>query len=192
MRPFASAMVGAAALVASAVQAQPVQPGERVETELLTVKAPNTPGWSVGTRAPARLSFSRTGAGPNSTLAAMVVAFRIDVPASREQFMALIARGVEADTPAPRFRAIRSELTPEEVGGRTCVRYIALHEDREARTFVAPRGPILMQSHTLYCLVPQEAGVALAAGYSHRGELAPESTDAEAREFIAGVGLRPR
>lgn len=86
---------------------------------------------------------------------AMGVAFRIDVPASHEQIMVLIA----------------------------------LHEDREARTLAAPRGPLPMQSHTLYCLVSQEAGVALAAGPSHRGELAPESTDAEAREVITGAGL---
>jgi hypothetical protein len=180
------------AWMAWAAQAQPVQPGELVETEVLSVRAPGGPGWALSARAPARVTFSRLGEGRNGTLAAMAIAFRIPVPGSRDEFMDLIRRGVAADTPAPRFRAISESFAHEEAAGASCVRYIALHEDLEARTFVAPQRPLQMQSHTRYCLHPKEPGVALAAGYSHRGERAPDTTDPEARAFIDGVSLRRR
>lgn len=172
--------------------AQEVQPGQVIETEVLTVRAPGSTGWSLTARSPARVSFAKLGHGPNATLAAMAVAFRIEVPRSKEHFLELVKRGVAADTPALRFRPVRESFTHEEAEGSQCVRYVGLHEDLQAKTFVAPRGPIQMQSHTLYCLHPHEAGVAFAAGYSHRGELTHAAMDPEAREFIAGAGLRMR
>lgn len=190
MHQFAAAL--ALLLLSTTAHSQHVEPGQLVETEVLSVKAPTSLGWSLAARSPARVVFSRLGQGPNETLTAMALVFRIDAPKSREDFAQLIKRSVAADTPAPRFRALSESLEHEEKGRADCIRYVAVHEDLEAKKMVASQQPLKMQSHTLYCRYLDNPGLALAVGFSRRGESAPDGSDEEAREFIRGAGLRQR
>lgn len=180
------------AVLLSVAEAQPIEPRERITTELLEVQAPGLAGWQVTERAPARVIFSRRGFGKNGTLAAMAIVFRFGQPRDKEQFLEMVRAGVEADTPSSRFRSLQSELRYEEDRGYPCARYTAVHEDLTTKTLTDKAQAFKMQTHSLYCMHPHAQGAAFVAGYSHRGEVIHSGLDTEARHFIEGVNVRAR
>ena len=184
--------ISVAALSPLVAAAQSVQPREKVLTELLELGAPSLAGWKIDQKTPARVTFSRVGFGPNGTLAAMAIVFRIEPPRSKEHFLEQMRAGVAADTPPDRYREIRSEFRYEEDRDYPCVRYTAVHQDLKAKTVTQTSQVLQMQSHSLYCLYPNQQGAAFVAGYSHRGEKLHSDLDAEAKEFINGVKPRAR
>lgn len=179
-------------LAASASLAQPIKPGERVTTELLDVRAPAAPGWQLTLKSPARITFARAGEHENDTLGAFAIMFRITAPRDREHFLELIREGSEADTPPDRFRAIKSEFQHDDARPSPCVRHFAVHEDKQAKLRTGGVGPLILQSVTMYCMHPDTPGVAVALGYSHRGQQSYPALEAEAADFIATGTIRSR
>ena len=192
MRIALALALATAAISPQAAVAQPVEPKEKLATELLELAAPNQVGWRINQKTPARVTFSRVGFGPNGTLAAMAIVFSVESPRSKEQFLEQMQARIAADTPSDRYREVRSESQYEEVRGYPCVRYMAVHEDLKSKTVTQASQPLLMQSHSLYCLHPTQRGAAFVAGYSHRGEKLYSELDVSAREFIDGVKPRAR
>jgi hypothetical protein len=179
-------------LVGSVSLAQEIRPAERVTTELLDVQAPAAPGWQLTQKSAARITFARAGEHKNDTLGAFAIVFRIPAPRDREHFLELIREGSQADTPPDRFRAIKSEFQQDDARPYPCVRYAAVHEDRQAKLRTGGVGPLILQSITLYCMHPDTPGVAFALGYSHRGQESYPALEAEAADFIAAGTVRSR
>ena len=190
MRCFAVSLL--AFMVPLGAVAQPIQPLEPVATELLEMRAPALSGWVIRQKTQTRVTFARAGFGPDGTLAAMAIAFAIKPPQSKEHFLAQIQAGIEADTPADRFRKLQFDLAYEETRGYPCARYTAIHEDRNAKTIAGETKALRMQTHSLYCIYPYAQGAAFVAAYSHRGQELYEGLEVAAREFIESVKARAR
>ena len=190
MRTFITAIL--ALLVLPVSVAQPVEVRQRISTELLDVVVPDSGAWQVNQQTPSRVSFTKAGVGRNATLVALAVAFGLETPRSQAHFVELIQAGILADTPASRYKEVKSDIQYDESRGYPCARYTALHVDLDAKTITREPEPLQMEMHSLYCLHPTMQGVAFMAGYSYRGTDLQKGLAAEARQFIEGVTVRAR
>ena len=94
--------------LASSTWAQSVPPGKLFAGKLLNVRAPNSEGWKLVNSSGATLAFARAGASSNESYVAQVMLFALAESSSPEEFVALIKKGNEADTPPDRFKNLES------------------------------------------------------------------------------------
>ena len=172
--------------------AQGLKSGEQVTTEFLEVQGPPTSGWQLSGKSPGRIALARPGSHLNETFAAFAIVYRLEQPRDRDHFLELIRKGVVADTFPTRFRQLQAEFQHDQSRGYLCIRYTAVHEDLQARLISGATGTLTTQTHSLYCLLPQEQGAGFAAGYSHRGENLHAEFHTEAIQFITSAQVRAR
>lgn len=177
---------------ASFAWAQAPAPGERLRNEWVEIQVPTTPGWRLVPPSPVLIAMARSGHGPDGSLAAFAQVFRIEQPRDREHFLELVRSGTAADTPPERFTERQVDIRHDDSRGIWCVRHAAVHDDRQARLRSGGIGTLTLQTLTLYCLHPQEPGLAVAIGFSHRGQGQHPEFDTEAEAFIESARLLER
>lgn len=154
---------------------------------LLNVRAPNAEGWEMVSSTDAGMAFAHRGAYVNESYVAQVSLFALPATRNPDEFVALIKRGVENDTPAERFNTLESSYEYTEQRGYPCVRFKGLTEDNKAKTSFFRTDSLKLQVYSLYCRHPRRQEVGFSIGFSHRGTYLDGELDAQAEEFIRGV-----
>jgi hypothetical protein len=173
--------------LASIAHAEIVVPRQLFSGGLLNVRAPNAEGWELVSSAEAGMAFAHRGVYSNESYVAQVTLFALPETRNPDEFVALIKRGVENDTPAERFKSLESSYEYTEQRGYPCVRFKGLTEDTKAKTSSFGQGSLKLQVYSLYCRHPRQQEVGFSIGFSHRGSFLDAELDAQAEEFIRGV-----
>jgi hypothetical protein len=174
-------------ILAPVANAQTVAPGQLFSGSLLNVRAPNSEGWKVVSSSGAGMAFARSGASSNESYVAQVSLFTLPDSKDRDEFIALIKRGVENDTPPERFKSLEANYEYIEQRGYPCIRFTGVTEDTKAKTSFFSRESLKLQVHSLYCRHPKRQEAGFVIGFSHRGATLDAELDVQARAFIEGV-----
>jgi hypothetical protein len=165
----------------------PIPAGKQWIGDILNIRAPDSPGWSLLQSTPGTWAFARNGSAPDETYAASVTAFPVPATASPEEFAALVKAGVARNTSPDRFVVHSSTFAATTARGYDCIGYDALADDNKARPRFIGYDKQLLQIHALYCHHPRVTTLGFAISFSHRGD-APDPEFAHAGEdFIAGI-----
>lgn len=167
--------------------AEIVVPRQLFSGGLLNVRAPNSEGWEMVSSSGAGMVFAHRGASSSESYVAQVSLFALPETKSPDEFVALIKRGVENDTPAERFKSLESNYEYTEQRGYPCVRFKGVTEDMKARTSFFRQESLKLQVYSLYCRHPRRQEVGFSIGFSHRGTLLDGGMDDLAEDFIQGV-----
>lgn len=158
-------------------------PGQEFSNSVVFVRSPNEAGWKMGVQSSVALSFIKPGAAAHENYAAQVMLFPLKDSLSKDEFIAYIKKGIEADTPLDRFKPIESKLAYTTQRGYACVQYTGLTEDRDSVT----GKPAKLQVRSLYCHHPHDQGVGFMVAFMHRGENIDKGLPAKAEDFFKGV-----
>jgi hypothetical protein len=135
------------------------------------------------------VTFGRSGASNGESFIAAVLRFSLPEAQSKEDFVALIKRGVESDAPPDRFKNMESTFEYSDQRGYPCVLYKATGEDTKAKISFFGRSHLILQIQTLYCRLPNLEKTGFAAMFSHRGATKVDDLNAQATDFIDGVQI---
>lgn len=177
---------------ASFASAQAPAPGERIRNEWVEIEVAATPGWRPVPPSPGRIALARSGREPSDSFVGFALVFRIEQPRDGEHFLELVRSGTAADTPPERFTERQVDIRHDDSRGVWFVRHASVYDDRQARLRSGTTGTLTLQALTLYCMHPQEPGLAVAVGFSHRGRGLHPDFDSEATAFIESARLLGR
>lgn len=164
-----------------------VVPRQLFSGGLLNVRAPNSEGWELVSSAEAGMAFAHRGAYANENYVAQVSLFALPETGSPDEFVTLIKRGIENDTPAERFKSLESSYEYTGQRGYPCVRFKGVTEDTKAKTSSFGQESLKLQVYSLYCRHPRQQGVGFSIGFLHRGTSLDAELGMQAEEFIRGV-----
>ncbi|MFA5243651.1 MAG: hypothetical protein WC029_14675 [Sulfuricella sp.] len=173
--------------LASIASADIVVPRQLFPGGLLNVRAPNAEGWEIVSSSEAGMAFAHRGAYTNENYVAQVSLFALPETKNPDEFVALIKRGVENDTPAERFKSLESGYEYTGQRGYPCVRFKGVTVDTKAKTSSFGQESLKLQVYSLYCRHPRHQEVGFSIGFLHRGTLLDAGLGALAEEFIQGV-----
>jgi hypothetical protein len=166
---------------------KPVSPGEEFKGGYINIRAPNSDGWRLARSSRNGMEFAKPAQAPGENLSAQVLMFGLEPTQTPDEFVALIKRGIGADTDGNRFNVIKSTNEYAAERGYPCVRYSASVQDKEAQTSPTTKEVLLLETEALYCRHPIRATTGFAAIYSHRGRASYPMLKDEADEFIKGI-----
>ena len=135
----------------------------------------------------AGMTFGRSGTSSAESFIATVTPFALPEVQSKEDFMAMVKLGINADTSPERFKNTESTFEYSDQRGYPCVLYKASTEDTKAKTSFFSRSHLILQVQTLYCRLPNVEKMGFAASFSHRGATKVDDFDAQASDFIKDV-----
>ena len=165
----------------------PVAAGHLYPGSYINVRAPNSEGWHLVSSSPAGMEFARSGIGENDTFGAQLLMFSLTETENNEEFVALIKKGIEADTDSSRFKVISSEYSYSETRGYPCVNVESTVNDTKAEVQGNKQAELLLQSVSLYCRHPVRTDTGFSATYSHRGTTLYKQLLDEAIVYIDGI-----
>lgn len=169
-----------------------VVPRQLFPGEQLNVRAPNSEGWELVSSSGAGMAFAHRGASSNESYIAQVSLFVLPLTKDPDEFVALIKRGVENDTPPERFKSLVANYEYTEQRGYPCVKFQGVTEDTKAKTsFFSQESPKL-QIHSLYCRHPRYQEMGFSIAFSHRGVFLDAGLGEQAEAFIQGVQVPRR
>ncbi len=164
----------------------PVAAGQFYAGSYINVRSPNSEDWFLINSSSNGMEFARTGVSDNETFGAQVLFFHLPMTKSKEEFVALIKKAVEADTDSSRFKIVSSEYSYSDSRGYPCVNVKSIVNDTKAKTQGGKQEALLLQSIALYCRHPViESG--FSAIYSHRGVALYNKLHDEAQSYIDGI-----
>lgn len=160
-------------------------PGQIFANPVMSVRSPNEAGWKMGVQTSVALSFVKPGVNPREDYAAQVMLFPIKDNLSKDEFVAYIKKGIDANSPPDRFKPIESKLTYTTQRGYPCVQFAGVTEDMKSASNGG--GSTKLQVRSLYCHHPQDQGVGFMIAFMHRGENLDKGLPAKAEEFFKGA-----
>jgi hypothetical protein len=179
-------------LAATFAHAQTPTPGERLRNEWVEISVPASAGWKLAPPSSGRIALARSGREPDDSIVGFALVFPMERPRDREHFLELVRTGAAADTPPERFTERQVDVRHDDSRSTWCVRHASVHDDRQARLRSGGTGTLMLQALMLYCLHPQEPGLAVAIGFSHRGRGLLPDFDSEATAFIESARILKR
>jgi hypothetical protein len=186
------------ALVGCAPALVAVNPTQRVELDGVWVLPPAGQTWYVGPRDRQHVVFGRKPPQPPHTVGAMALVDKIEIggavlgPVRNAQDLKEVTeRRLQS---GGRFTTLESSVRLDTNRGAECVRVDAVQEERDN-----PRMPgvvLILVSHALDCLHPQNSGYVVSVSYSERypkGQQAfsAETLQAEGESFIRNATFTP-
>jgi hypothetical protein len=173
--------------IAAPESERPVPPGFPYKGRFLNIMAPNSEGWQLVSDQPSRWTFAKRGSDPDASYIASITKFAVPSTISRDDFMALVRKGVEQEENADRFKNVHSVLEFSDARRYLCVHYRATADDTQAKVGSEETQPLFFEMDGLYCQDPLMTNAGFAAIYSYRGNQADPQFEKQASEFIAGI-----
>lgn len=170
----------------SIVLAQTVTPGKLYHGWAVDIHAPNSRGWTQIQESHTGIAFARSGKAKNESYIAQVELFSIPEIKTRDEFVALIKRGAENDSPPDRFTTLEANFEYTEERGYPCVLFKGVSEDKKAKTSFFGHGILTLQVQSLYCRHPSIPNIGFMIGLSHRGTTVDANLGELADDFIKG------
>ena len=165
----------------------PVEAGHFYPGSYINVRAPNSEGWHLVNSSPAGMEFARFGLNENETFGAQLLMFSLIETKNKEDFVALVKKGIELDSDPSRFKIISSEYLYSDSRGYPCVNVESTVNDTKAKVQGNKLGDLLLQSVSLYCRHPVRTDTGFSATYSHRGTTLYKQLYDEAIVYIEGI-----
>jgi hypothetical protein len=164
-----------------------IEPGQDISNPLFTMKSPYSAGWVGLSQNAGRIAFARSGASAAESDVAAVILFQVPVGDGAEDFVTLVKKGLEKDTPSPRFEVQHASLELSQDRPYSCAKYSATSIDHGNGGLLAPKKPLHFQLLSLYCRYPGKPNLGFAISFSHRGTTTMTTFQQEAEAYIAGV-----